>query len=143
MPDAERPTRRRITSTARWPHRLGSIFHPIDLDPRWVKKLAARGATAEVAAYVDHVVEQARFVLETQTVANLHATPPLLEAIARDDELVDLVNQKIRYILLSGAHVDVDTLDLLREHLPRRSDLGGVRQHDDPVAGRDADRGRR
>jgi len=94
--------------------RLGSIFHPIDLDPRWVKKISARNATAEVAAYVDHVVDQARFILETQSVANLHATPPLLEAIARDDALVDLVNQRIRYVLLSGAHVDVDTLELFR-----------------------------
>ena len=104
--------------------RLGSTFHPIDLDPRWVKKLAARNATAEVAAYVDHVVEQARFILETQYVANLHATPPLLEAIARDDALVDLVNEKIRYLLLSGAHVDMDTLDVLRDDLPehRRRD---------------------
>ena len=50
--------------------------------------------------------------------ANLHATPPLVEAIARDDELIDLVNQKIRYMLLSGAHVDVDTLDLLRQIFP-------------------------
>ena len=30
--------------------RLGSIFYPIDLDPRWVKKLAARGAAAELSA---------------------------------------------------------------------------------------------
>jgi hypothetical protein len=110
-------------------HRLGAILHSVDLDPRWVKKIAARGpaglsardAAAEVAAYVDHVVEQARFVLQTQTVANLHATPPLLEAIARDDRLVDLVNQKIRYILLSGAHVDGDTLDLLHGIFPGAS----------------------
>ncbi|MDT5242579.1 MAG: hypothetical protein QOD97_4777, partial [Mycobacterium sp.] len=74
--------------------------------------------TAEVAAYVDHVVVQARFILETQTVANLHATPPLLEAMARDDALVDLVNEKIRYMLLSGAHVDMDTLDVLRDVFP-------------------------
>jgi hypothetical protein len=31
---------------------------------------------------------------------------------------VDLVNDKIRYLLLSGAHVDADTLDLLREIFP-------------------------
>ncbi|OBG74848.1 MULTISPECIES: AMP-binding protein [unclassified Mycobacterium] len=98
--------------------RLGSVFHAIDIDPRWVKKLAARQAATEVAAYVDHVVEQAAFVLQTQDVANLHATPPLLEAIARDDRLVDLVNDKIRYLLLSGAHVDADTLDLLRDIFP-------------------------
>jgi phenylacetate-coenzyme A ligase PaaK-like adenylate-forming protein len=98
--------------------RLGSTFHAIDLDPRWVKKLAARVATAEVAAYLGHVVDQARFILETQSVANLHATPPLLEAIARDDALVDLVNERIRHILLSGVHVDPDTLDVLRDVFP-------------------------
>jgi phenylacetate-coenzyme A ligase PaaK-like adenylate-forming protein len=99
-------------------NRLGSAFHPIDLDPRWVKKLVARNAAAEMAAYVDHVLEQSRYVLETQDVVNLHATPPLVEAITRDDRLVDLVNSKIRYLLLSGAHVDMDTLDLLRQIFP-------------------------
>ncbi|HZN78536.1 MAG TPA: phenazine antibiotic biosynthesis protein [Mycobacterium sp.] len=98
--------------------RLGSVCHAIDLDPRWVKKLAARNATSEMAAYVDHVLEQASHILETQDVVNLHATPPLVEAIARDDSLVDIVNRKIRYLLLSGAHVDMDTLDLLRQIFP-------------------------
>lgn len=68
---------------------------------------------------MEHVLEQARFVLHTQDVANLHTSPPLLGAIARDDTMAELVNQKIRYILLSGAHVDLDTLDLLREIFPR------------------------
>ncbi len=98
--------------------RLGSIFYPVDLDPRWVKKAAARGATAEVSAYVDHVLEQARFILQTQEIANLHTTPPLFEAIARDDSLAELVNRRIRYTLLSGAHLDLDTLDILREIFP-------------------------
>src|SRR6201999_3517214 len=98
--------------------RLGSTFHAIDIDPRWVKKLTARDAASEVAAYIDHIVEQAVFVLQTQNVANLHTTPPLLEAIARNDHVVDLVNAKIRYLLLSGAHVDADTLDLLRDIFP-------------------------
>ena len=98
--------------------RLGSVFHSIDLDPRWVKKIAARNAVSEVTAYVDHLVEQAVHVLQTQHVANLHTTPPLLEAMARDDDVVKLVNEKIRFTLLSGAHVDVDTLDLLRGIFP-------------------------
>ena len=95
-------------------HRLGSVFHSVDLDPRWVKKLAAQGSSEQVSAYVDHVVGQAREILLSQRIGNLHTTPPLLEAIARDDDLVDLVSTKIRWILLSGAHVDLDTLDLLR-----------------------------
>jgi len=98
--------------------RLGSIFHSIDLDPRWVKRIAARNAASDVLAYVEHVIEQARHVLRTQNVANLHTTPPLLEALARDDHTVHLVNEKIRYVLLSGAHVDADTLDLFREIFP-------------------------
>jgi hypothetical protein len=98
--------------------RLNSTFHAVDLDPRWVKRLAARKAAAEVTAYVDHVLDQARFVLRTQDIANLQTTPPLLEAIARDDELTDLVNEKIRFMLLSGAHVTADTLDILRDIFP-------------------------
>jgi hypothetical protein len=98
--------------------RLGSSFHAIDLDPRWVKRITARNATAEVSDYVDHLVEQAVHVLQTQRVANLHTTPPLLEAIARNDDAVALVNEKIRYTLLSGAHVDLDTLDLFRGIFP-------------------------
>jgi acyl-coenzyme A synthetase/AMP-(fatty) acid ligase len=71
-----------------------------------------------VSAYIDHVIEQATFVLHTQDIGNLHTSPPLIEAIARDDRVVDLVNQKIGYALLSGAHLDADTLDLLREIFP-------------------------
>ena len=98
--------------------RLGSVFHAIDLDPRWVKKITARNATAAVSAYVDHLIEQTVHILQTQDVANLHTTPPLLEAIARNDHVLGLVNEKVRFMLLSGAHVDVDTLDLLREIFP-------------------------
>ena len=101
--------------------RLGSAFYAIDLDPRWVKKLAARSdrlAAGVVRDYVDHLLEQARHILRTQNVGNLHITPPLLEAIANDDRLVELVNQRIRYILLSGAHVDVDTMDLFASLFP-------------------------
>jgi phenylacetate-coenzyme A ligase PaaK-like adenylate-forming protein len=98
--------------------RLGSVFHAIDLDPRWVKKISARNAAGEVSAYVDHLIEQTVHVLATQNVANLHTTPPLLEAIARNDQVANLVNDKIRFTLLSGAHVDIDTLDLLREIFP-------------------------
>ncbi|UQX10948.1 AMP-binding protein [Candidatus Mycobacterium methanotrophicum] len=94
--------------------RLGSVFHAIDLDPRWVKRLAA----PEVSAYVDHLIEQTVHILATQDVANLHTTPPLLEAMARNDHVANLVNGKVRFLLLSGAHVDVDTLDLLREIFP-------------------------
>ena len=71
-----------------------------------------------MSAYVDHILEQAGYILKTQEVGNLHTTPPLLEAIARNDDLTSLVNRQIRYVLLSGAHLDPDTLDVLREIFP-------------------------
>ena len=74
---------------------------------------------SEVTAYVDHLVEQAVHVLQTQHIANLHTTPPLIEAMARNDDVVSLVNEKVGFMLLSGAHVDVDTLDLLSGIFPR------------------------
>ena len=117
--------------------RLGSAFHGVDLDPRWVKKLTARGAAAEVSMYVDHVLEQAQFILQTQNVANLHTSPPLFDAIARDDRLVDLVNQRIRYVLLSGAHRRHRYAGPVARHLPADHDHDGVRQHHDPVASDD------
>jgi acyl-CoA synthetase (AMP-forming)/AMP-acid ligase II len=98
--------------------RQGSTCHLVDLDPRWVKKLAARGAAGEVSAYVQHVVEQVGFILQGQDIVNLHTTAPLLEAIARDEVLTRLVSEKVRFILLSGAHVDADTFDLFREVFP-------------------------
>jgi phenylacetate-coenzyme A ligase PaaK-like adenylate-forming protein len=101
--------------------RLGAAFHAIDLDPRWVKKVASRGnrdADNEITLYVRHILEQTRHILETQNVANLHATPPLLEAIANDERLTELVNRRIRYILLSGAHVDIDTMALFCDIFP-------------------------
>ncbi len=97
---------------------LGSVCHTVDVDPRWVKKLVARNAAAELSAYVAHVLDQARWILRSQDIVNLHTTPPLLEAIARDDDMAALVNDKVRFALLSGAHVDIDTLDLLRDIFP-------------------------
>jgi len=100
-------------------NRLGSIFHPIDIDPRWAKKLAARATADEAAAYVDHLVEQVGYILATQDIGNLFTTPPILTAMTRSDSLVDRVNQSVRFIVLGGAHLDPDTYSLFQEIFPR------------------------
>lgn len=98
--------------------RRNSVLFYIDLDPRWVKKLVARGAGDEAAAYVKHVVEQVEFILRTQDITLLTTTPPLLQAIARHDDLVDVINDKVARIQLGGAHLDADTRDILRDTFP-------------------------
>lgn len=97
---------------------LGARLFYIDLDPRWVKKLVARGVPDEVSAYVEHLVEQAELVLRSQDIRLLITTPPLLQAMARRDELVKLINAKVRRIQVGGAHLDEDTRTLLREMFP-------------------------
>jgi phenylacetate-coenzyme A ligase PaaK-like adenylate-forming protein len=97
---------------------LNSVLFTIDLDPRWVKKLVARGAVDQAAAYVDHIIEQAGYILRTQDVTVLTTTPPLLQAIARDDDLVDVINDKILRIQGGGTHFDEDTRAILREIFP-------------------------
>lgn len=116
--------------TANGPHAVGytqrrlaealqAPFHTVDFDPRWVKKLIARGAAEEVSAYVDHIVDQAGYVLRSQDIGVMMTTPPLLSAMARHDELVDAINDKVSVIKLGGAHLDEDTRALLPEIFPK------------------------
>jgi hypothetical protein len=84
----------------------------IDMDPRWVKTCIGEGRADEAGRYAGHLIGQVQFLLETQNVDVLVTTPPLLELIARNDRLVELINEKVRFILWSGAHLDPDTRHL-------------------------------
>lgn len=97
---------------------LNCVLFTIDLDPRWAKTLVARDARDQASAYVDHIVEQAAYILRTQDVKLMVTTPPLLQAIARHADLVDVINEKVLRIQLGGAHLDEDTRDILREIFP-------------------------
>ncbi|MVU82991.1 AMP-binding protein [Nocardia sp. ET3-3] len=104
----------------------GGLNFGIDLDPRWVKKLIADGHLEMASAYTDHLIEQIEFILSTQEVGVLFATPPMLERLAQHDDLVELVNRKIRTIIWGGTHLDPDTRDLLREEVfPNTTLVGG------------------
>ncbi|MEU0868892.1 AMP-binding protein [Nocardia brasiliensis] len=98
----------------------------IDLDPRWVKRLIVDGRGAEADAYTDHLIEQIGHLLRSQDVGVLVSTPPLLARLARHDDLVDLINRKVRAIVWGGAHLDADTRDLLRREVFPRTLLIGM-----------------
>ena len=93
---------------------MGGLRFAIDLDPRWVKQLIAAGKADEAEAYADHVIDEAAHELRTQDIGVLSATPPLLERLARRDDLVELVRQKVRAIEWGGAHMDRDSRHLYR-----------------------------
>ncbi len=89
----------------------------VDLDPRWIKQLIARGDTADADRYAEHLIDQAAQILSTQSVGILVTTPPLLERIARRAELVELVRNQIRFICWSGAHMDADSRDIFKQEI--------------------------
>ncbi|MEU9317251.1 phenazine antibiotic biosynthesis protein [Streptomyces sp. NPDC048295] len=92
---------------------LGGPALSVDMDPRWVKKLIAAGRGDEVESYTDHLVDQCRRILSTQTVGVLAATTPLLERFAREDDLLERINGSVRAIVWGGTHMDPDTRHLL------------------------------
>ncbi|GHO82569.1 AMP-binding protein [Dictyobacter formicarum] len=104
----------------------GGLAFPIDMDPRWVKKLIAAGKIEEAEAYAEHLVEQAAHLLRTQNIGILATTPPMLERIARHDDLVELINQKVKGIIWGGAHMDADTRHLYRTEVFPGVKLVGV-----------------
>jgi phenylacetate-coenzyme A ligase PaaK-like adenylate-forming protein len=105
---------------------LGGLSFTIDLDPRWVKRLIAAGRADEADAYAEHLIDQAAFVLRSQDIGVLMCTPPLLERLARRDDLVELVRRKVQMIQWGGAHMDADTRHLYRtEVFPGLALVGG------------------
>jgi phenylacetate-coenzyme A ligase PaaK-like adenylate-forming protein len=113
-------------SIKRWATARGGLAFTIDMDPRWVKKRIATGHIEEVEAYAEHLVEQAAFLLRTQDIGVLMTTPPVLERIAHHDDLVELINQKVKGIMWGGAHMDADTRHLYRtEVFPGVKLVGG------------------
>jgi acyl-CoA synthetase (AMP-forming)/AMP-acid ligase II len=105
--------------------RRGLMF-TIDLDPRWVRRLIVSGQHAQAEAYIDHLVEQASHVLLTQEIGVLMTTPPLLERLARRDDLLAAITENVRLIMWGGAHLDADTHDLFRNEVFPGIPLHGV-----------------
>ncbi|KIF75062.1 phenazine antibiotic biosynthesis protein [Streptomyces sp. 150FB] len=110
------------------PHIVGEIFRrsalthgrygfQVDLDPRWVKRLIAEGKGGQADAYAEHVVDQAAHILRTQPIGVMTVTPPLLERMTQRDELVDLINKKVRAIRWGGTQMDADTAQLYRTEI--------------------------
>ncbi|MFF8964579.1 phenazine antibiotic biosynthesis protein [Streptomyces globisporus] len=110
------------------PHIVGEIFRrsaathgrygfQVDLDPRWVKRLVAQGGGSQADAYAEHVIDQAAHILRTQDIGVMTVTPPLLERIARRDDLVDLINAKVKAIRWGGTQMDPDTAALYRTEI--------------------------
>jgi len=102
------------------------LMYTVDLDPRWVRKLIASGQTAQREAYVEHLVEQSSHILLSQDIGVIVTTPPMLEQLARREDLLEVINRDVRLIMWAGAHLDADTHDLFRTEVFPGVTLHGV-----------------
>jgi hypothetical protein len=93
----------------------GGVCFTIDFDPRWVKRLIADGRRDEADAYVQHVLDQAELIVETQPVGVLFITPPVLEALCARPELHDRLKGQLRGLIWSGTSISPTTLRLVEE----------------------------
>lgn len=93
----------------------GGVCFLVDLDPRWVNKLIARGALQELDLYKAHVIDQALTILRANdNVRCMFTTPKLLEAIC---EKISLEKAGISGIFCGGTEMDAQFNRFAREEL--------------------------
>jgi len=92
----------------------GGICFLVDLDPRWVNKLVRDRRWRELAAYKEHVIDQALTVLRAHEIRCMFTTPKLLEALC---EKIDLVRAGIRGVFCGGTEMTAQFHRFAREEL--------------------------
>lgn len=94
----------------------------VDFDPRWVKKLPPKSFAAE--RYVQHIVDQAIVVVESQPITHLFTTPPVLTLLA--DRMSPAQRDRIRGVHYGGMAIDPSQMSAFQERLfPEAVHLSG------------------
>jgi hypothetical protein len=93
----------------------------VDFDPRWARKLPPDSLARR--RYLEHVLEQARGILQSQQIGVIFATPPVLEALGTT--LPAERREAVEGIHLGGMAVAPDFGARLAEWFPRALCLAG------------------
>jgi len=94
-------------------YRGGSCYF-VDLDPRWVKKVIAKGDFSQAQAYMDHVIDQAATILRYRQIAALFTTPKLLEALS---ERLSIPDAGVKGVFCGGTEMNPQTVRFLIEEV--------------------------
>ncbi len=105
--------------------RRGGLWFPIDLDPRWVKKLVSERRYEDVAAYTEHLFTQAETFLGVQDVGVIMTTPPMLERMAQRPKFMAAMEGQVESIQWGGAHMDPDSRSVLANDVFPKVRLSG------------------
>lgn len=93
-------------------HEWDALPYHVTMDPRWAKRLSERPDGGEFRRYVDHLLEQAERVLESQPIRVLFTTARLLERPGVRDLVAD---SSIEAVIHGGTALDRDTHRIFRE----------------------------
>ncbi|MDR4506288.1 MAG: hypothetical protein MRK01_16070 [Candidatus Scalindua sp.] len=116
------------------PHIIGKAVRPvaqrmgsmdpfsIDFDPRWAKKM--KPGTFGSRRYLDHILEQALDILETQEIGVLYTTPLVLEALS--GRMTDDQRREIKGVHYGGVTIGKDTYRRFKEeYFPESVHISG------------------
>jgi hypothetical protein len=95
----------------------GSSCYFVDLDPRWVKKLIAKGDGAGAKEYMAHVIDQAALLLRNRQIGVVFTTPRLLEALG---DRVSLASAGVKGVLCGGTEMNPQLVRFLVEEVLER-----------------------
>jgi hypothetical protein len=91
-------------------HEWNALPYHVNMDPRWAKRLT-QNTSDDFDAYVDHLLDQAENVLETQDITVLFTTSRLLER----PRVRDLIaTYDIEGVYHGGTHHDPDTYSVFQ-----------------------------
>lgn len=118
------PGRNWLVSVPTGPHVVGELAiraarkegaqaFRIDIDPRWAKNAALYGGNS--AGYVDHLAEQVKSVTMSQEIGCLVTTPPILQSLVRDSELVNHINENKITIRWGGIPFSADSVSYMKD----------------------------
>ncbi|MCR4289732.1 MAG: hypothetical protein NUV86_05690 [Candidatus Scalindua sp.] len=93
-------------------NRMGSMDpFSIDFDPRWAKKMQPESIGSK--RYLEHVLEQAMDIIETQEIDVLYTTPPVLAALAL--RMSDQKRMAIKGVHYGGISIGKEALRRFKE----------------------------
>jgi len=93
-------------------HEWDALPYHVTMDPRWAKRLSERPDDREFERYVDHLIDQAERVLDSQPITVLFTTARLLERPRVRDLVAD---SSIETVIHGGTALDRDTHRIFRE----------------------------
>lgn len=90
--------------------RLGGMCFTVDIDPRWVKLAAVQQNNTVRSLYSEHLIHQMSSIILNQDITFLVTTPPILDMLLSQENIVERLRQTLSHITLGGTAINIDTI---------------------------------